>query len=187
MNKIEKIRNRINNKEDNKVKKNKLLSLLNFCLLLSFLGVSALTYCKIDENATIVNGIFKTDISFVEMNNNIDEYLDKIFNRKDVEEMVSFENEYIDIGNNNYQTVDKVINMLQDGKVISVNFHNDYKYFIVIQYDNGVIGMYTRIDETTVCANQKLNKNDIIGTYLGDSFNCVFKKGDEVIKYQDAI
>ena len=57
----------------------------------------------------------------------IDEYLDKIFNRKDVEEMVSFENEYIDIGNNNYQTVDKVINMLQDGKVISVNFHNDYR------------------------------------------------------------
>ena len=178
MDKIEKIRNRINNKEDTKVKKNKLLSFVNFCLLLSFLGVGALTYCKVDEDATIVNGIFKTDISFAEMNNNIDEYLDKIFNRKDVEdETVSFENEYIDIGNNNYQTDDKVVNMIHNGKVISVNFHNDYKYFIVVQYENGVVGMYTRIDETTVCIDQKLNKNDIIGTYLGESFNCIFKKG----------
>ena len=50
MNKIDKIRERINNKETEvKPKKNKILSFANFLLVLSFISVSALTYCKIDE------------------------------------------------------------------------------------------------------------------------------------------
>ena len=188
MDKIEKIRNRINNKEVNKTKKSKLLSFVNCCLFLSFLGVGILTYCKVDENATLVNGMFDTDFSFVEMNNSIDTFLDNLFNNKEIEEeVVSFENEYRDIGNNNYQTDDKVVNMIHDGKVVSVNYHTEYKYFIVIQYENGVVGMYTHIDETTICVDQKLNKNEIIGTYQGEFFNCIFKKGQDVIKYSDAI
>ena len=188
MDKIEKIRNRINKKDVQKPKKNKLLSFTNFCLFLAFLGVGTLTYCKVDENATLFNNLFKTDFSFVEMNDNIDEYLDHLFNKNQKDdELVSFENEYIDVGNNNYQTKDKVVNMINDGKVVSLNYHSNYKYFIVIQYVNGVVGMYTLIDETTISVNQELTKNEIIGNYEGDYFNCVFKKGQLIIDYKDAI
>ena len=77
--------------------------------------------------------------------------------------------------------------MINDGKVVSVNYHSNYKYFIVIQYVNGVVGMYTLIDETTISVNQELTKNEIIGNYEGDYFNCVFKKGQLIIDYKDAI
>ena len=81
MNKIDKIRERINNKEvEVKPKKNKILSFANFLLVLSFIGVSALTYCKIDEEATLIDGIFNTDYSFKEMNSKIDNYFDNLFN-----------------------------------------------------------------------------------------------------------
>ena len=175
MDKIEKIRNRINN-VDQKEENNVFLTIGNVVMVICLIGVSGLTYCKIDENATFINSIFQSDISFKEMNDFIKGTLNSLFNIKgEVSEIVSFENEYISVGNNNYITTDNVVNGLSDGKVILINYQNDYKYFIVVQYINGVVALYTQIDDTSLMINQILKINDVIGIYNGEYFNCIFK------------
>ena len=54
-------------------------------------------------------------------------------------------------------------------------------------YKNGVNALYTLVDSLNVEEKVKLNQKDIIGTYEGEYFNCVFKRGNQVISYNEAI
>ena len=70
--------------------------------------------------------------------------------------------------------------------MVFIVYQNEYKYFIVVQYINGVIAMYTQIDETSLLMDQVLKVNDVIGLYAGESFNCIFKIGNEIVSFNDA-
>ena len=195
MNEIEQIRSRINsesNRINAPIKEKRILKFFNiiFCLLLIVMG--ALIYCKVDENATLFNSLFKTNISFVDMNQTIRSYIDKLFflkndvNEEDNQEMVSNEIMYIEIGNNKYQTSDQNIQMIKNGEIISMSYQNEYEYFVVIDYEDNITALYTFIDEVNVSVGQTLSKNDILGSYEGEYFNCIFKKGEQIITYNEA-
>jgi phosphoglycerol transferase MdoB-like AlkP superfamily enzyme len=87
----------------------------------------------------------------------------------------------------NFSTDDKTIRMLDDGEVVVCSYQYEYKYFVVVSYQNGVTALYTLIDEINIENSQKLGKNDVIGTYNNEYFNCVFKKDDKIINYHEAI
>ena len=73
-----------------------------------------------------------------------------------------------------------------DGEVLISSYQEGYSYFVVVKYNNGVNALYTLIDECDVEIG-KLNKNDVIGTYNKEYFNCIFKKNNETISYNQAL
>lgn len=187
MDKIEKIRNRINGIEE-KETNNIFLTIGNIFLIVCLVGVGALTYFKVDEDASLINNVFDTDISFKEVNNVIKGALNEIFNidNENNDVVVSSEQQYISVGNNNYKTDDNRVHMLLDGIVTYVNYQNEYKYFVIVSYINGVDALYTYVDNCELKINDRLSMDETIGNYEGEYFNCIFKKGDKIITYNDA-
>lgn len=187
MESVEEIRKRLNN-ENGVVKEKKIIKFFNFFLVLCSLALGALIYCKYDENGTFFKNVFNVDVSFKELNSNINNALNNLFKIENEEEiLVSMIDIYHDLGNNNFSTDDKTIRMLDDGEVVVCSYQYEYKYFVVVSYQNGVTALYTLIDEINIENSQKLGKNDVIGTYNNEYFNCVFKKDDKIINYHEAI
>lgn len=188
MDRIDEIKNRINKKE--RSKEHKIIKFFNVILALLLVALGGLIYCKEDENGTLLKRFFNIDVSFVEMNDKITSTLNKVFKIEESEEeikTVSSLDLYHFLGNNKYSTDDKTIKALTDGEIIASSFQNDYKYFVAIRYSNGVSALYTYIDEINVEGLSKIEKNALIGSYSGDSFNCIFRKDNKTISYSDAI
>ena len=174
-------------KEKTPIKEKRILKFFNFFMVLLILLLGSLIYCKQDENGTILKKFFNVDISFKNMNEKIENTLDNIFSfNKNEEIKVSSLDLYHSLGNNNYSTDDKTIRMLMDGEVLISSYQEGYSYFVVVKYNNGVNALYTLIDECNVEIG-KLNKNDVIGTYNKEYFNCIFKKNNETISYNQAL
>lgn len=186
MEEIERIRKRLN-QERNVVKENSLLKFFNIVFAFLLVGLGALIYCKQDEDGVLLKKIFNVDVSFKTFNESVENTLNNVFRINDVEnneQIVSYQDLYYSLGSNKYSTDDKVIRMLSNGKVSVSSYQNEYKYFVVIEYDNGVSALYTLIDEISF-DNKEMKENDVIGSYVGDYFNCVFKKGEKVISYNE--
>ena len=131
--------------------------------------------------------MFNVDVSFKTMNEKIENTLNNVFSfNKEEDIKVSSLDLYHSLGNNNYSTDDKTIRMLSDGEILIASYQEGYSYFVVVKYDNGVNALYTLIDECNIEVG-KLNKNDVIGSYNNEYFNCIFKKNNETITYQQAI
>lgn len=174
-------------KEKTPIKEKRILKFFNFLMVLLVLLLGSLIYCKQDENGAILKKFFNVDISFKNMNEKIENTLDNIFSfNKNEEIKVSSLDLYHSLGNNNYSTDDKTIRMLMDGEVLISSYQEGYSYFVVVKYNNGVNALYTLIDECNVEIG-KLNKNDVIGTYNKEYFNCIFKKNNETISYNQAL
>ena len=189
MDEIKRIQKRLN-KNATPVKEKKIIKFFNCLLIVLLVGLGALIYCKQDENGTLLKKWFNVDVSFKEMNQTIENTLNNVFsfnkNQEDNVQSVTSLDLYHSLGSNNYSTDDKTIRMLTDGEVVVSSYQDEYKYFVAIHYDNGVNALYTLIDEIKV-ENGKLSKNDVIGTYQGEYFSCVFKKGEQIISYNEAI
>lgn len=186
MESVEEIKRRLN-KEN--VKEGKIIVFFNVILVMCLICLCGLIYCKNDENGLLIKKLFGVDVSFKQFNENINTAINNLFkieqeNSED-DKLVSKIDIYHNLGNNNYSTDDKVVRMLDNGKVVISSYQNDYKYFIVIAYENNVNAIYTFIDETTLSVNSELNSNDVIGVYNGDYFNCVLKKGESIISYNE--
>ena len=189
MESVEEIRKRLN-KDNEPVKENKIIRFFNVLLVLCSLCLCGLIYCKHDENGELIKNLFNVEVSFKQFNYDIQTALNNLFKIEDNEEenlMVSTQDLYHNLGNNNYTTDDKTIPMLTSGTIMVSSFQEEYKYFVVVSYDNGVNALYTLVDSLNVEEKVKLNQKDIIGTYDGEYFNCVFKRGNQVISYNEAI
>lgn len=190
MDEIKKIQRRLNKNTTTPVKEKKIIKFFNFLLVVLLIGLGALIYCKQDEEGTLLKKWFNVDVSFKEMNQTIEKTLNNVFSfnktSEDNTQVVAALDLYHNLGSNNYSTDDKTIRMLLDGEVIVSSYQDEYKYFIAVHYDNGVNALYTLVDEIRV-ENGKLLKNEVLGTYQGDYFGCVFKKGEQTISYNEAI
>lgn len=188
MENIKEIKKRINGKD--KVKENRLIKFFNFFFAMMIILLGGLIYCKTDENGALFEKIFHRKISFKDFNQTIDNYLSKLFffnkqTQNDIE--VGGMDIYQSLGNNMYTTTDKTIRAIREGEVLSKSYQDEYRYFVVVKYDNNVKALYTLIDQVDVELNQTFSSNQIIGSYEGSYFQCIFTKEDKVISYQDAI
>lgn len=194
MEEIDRIRARIQSdqKETDKVpvKEKGILRVFNVALLLVLLGVCTLIYCKADEDATVFNQLFHTEVSFREMNAAIRGCIDRLFFRggeEQTQQTVGAQVEYVSLGNNRYSSADGTIRMLRGGTLVTASYQNEYEYFLVVQYENQVSALYTLVSEVSAEAGSALKQNDVLGAYAGEYFNCIFKKGDNILSYSDAI
>lgn len=189
MDDIKRIQKRLK-QENTPIKEKKIIKFFNGTLVLLLVALAGLIYCKQDEDGTLLKRLFNIDVSFKEMNQTIENTLNNVFSidkeDKNDDLTVSAIDIYHSLGSNNYSSDDKTIRMLTDGEIIVSSFQNEYKYFVAVKYSNGVSALYTLIDEITF-TNTKLEKNDVIGSYTGDYFSCIFKKGDVTISYNEAI
>ena len=188
---IELIRSRINNRPL-PVKEKKIIKVFNAFLVILLIGIGSLMYFKYDENGTIIKKIFGIDVSFKAINQNVELFINETLNIKsDLQENevqnVTLDDPYINMGENNYATASKSILALKDGKVITRSYQNEYQYFIAIEYENNTKALYTHVDEVNVEVGDNIKTNQIIGKYLGDTFNCVFTENDIVITYEEFI
>lgn len=186
MENVKDVQNRLK-KDKTPIKEKKILKFFNFFMVLLVLLLGGLIYCKQDENGTLLKRMFNVDVSFKTMNEKIENTLNNVFSfNKEEDIKVSSLDLYHSLGNNNYSTDDKTIRMLSDGEILIASYQDGYSYFVVVKYDNGVNALYTLIDECNIEVG-KLNKNDVIGSYNNEYFNCIFKKNNETITYQQAI
>ena len=86
-----------------------------------------------------------------------------------------------------YITSDKTIPTINNGTIKACSYQDDYKYFVVVEYENNVTALYTLIDEIKVKTDDVLLANNVIGTYEGSYFQCIFKKNNEIISYNEAL
>lgn len=189
MDDLRKIKKRIN-KENAPVRERRLLRFFNGALALLLIGIGCLIYCKEDEDGKLLKKWFNIDVSFRDMNEKIQGTLNQIFYFKDAsagEQSVAGLDLYHSLGNNNYSTDDGSVRALRDGNVIASSYQNEKKYFVAIEYDNRVRALYTMISECALKSGDSLKKNDVIGTYDGEYFNCIFKKDEKTISYGDVL
>lgn len=189
MEKIDEIRSRINEEKTT----SKLLLFFKGLLLVIVLILGFLIYAKNDVNATFINSIFHTNISFKKMNDSIDLYVSSILsnfnifnyekNEEDVE--VSKEYNYIKLENNYYFTNANYIKCLTKGKVVKIEQNLD-NYNITIFYKNEVTACYYELSDVFVKSQDIVSVDTIIGTYDA-KFKVLFEKNGKLISYEEAL
>ncbi len=189
MENVEEIKRRMN--KEKKVKEHRIMKFFNVIFILMIITLGGLIYCKSDEDGKLIKQIFNQDVSFKELNQTIDNYLNKIFFFKEDNHQstmnVSGINLYQSLGNNMYITSDKTIPTINNGTIKACSYQDDYKYFVVVEYENNVTALYTLIDDIKVKTDDVLLANNVIGIYEGSYFQCIFKKNNEIISYNEAL
>lgn len=191
MENVDEIKRRMSSEKN--VKEHHIIKFFNVIFVFCIIALGGLIYCKSDENGTLIKKIFHQDVNFKEFNNTIDEYIGKLFfiekgeNDPVSQTPVTSVDLYQSLGNNCYTSVDKTIRAINNGKVLSSSYQEEYQYFIVVEYDNEVKALYTLVSEIKVKINDVITPNQVIGDYQGDYFQCVFTYKDEVIDYQQAL
>ena len=77
------------------------------------------------------------------------------------------------------------IKMINGGSVLGV-YEDEGKYSALISYDNEVLATYSNLIDVKVKAYDYLNKGEVFATYQ-ESFTALFKKDNQLIKYNEAI
>lgn len=179
---IRKIRNRLGKKD----KVNLFYRISCSILICISIILGFLIYAKKDEEATFLNENFNINVNFSKMNS----WINDLFNFKKTSNNEYFpvanNKIYLPIGKDLYQTDSNEIFMINKGIILGVNQESDASYTLLISYDNGVIASYFNIVTCLVKEYDQLQKGEIIG-YYNESFKALFKKGDSLVNYEDAV
>ena len=186
MEKIKQIRERINKEE----KHSSTLSFLQILMVILSIILGVLIYMKKDANGTFLYENFGISVNFDNFNSNVNQKINSlfdfsIFNKENIDQTVSTPIMYIEKENNNFYCENQNIKMLNDGTILGV-YDNDGTYSILISYDNEVLASYSNLKEVSVKPYDNLVKGEVFATYI-DSFVALFKKDNQIIKYNEAI
>ena len=186
---INEIRDRINDKKVD----NKFFLFIKGILLIAVLILGFLIYARNDANASFINSVFHTNISFTKMNETIDLYISNLlsnfniftFNNNQEDETVNKEIEYIKLEENYYFTNANYVKCLTKGKVVKVDENID-TFSVTIFYKNEVTACYYDLLETFVKYQDEVNIDTFIGTYNA-KFKVLFEKNGKLITYEEAL
>jgi len=201
MSEIEKIKRRINKRKtvidiNNEVKtleQNSKSSKL-FKLIMSFLGLYALfmsfaIYARKDENATIINSVFNTNINFSDFNRGLNKLLNlRVIDNNDIngiDQVVSSNVSYMSLGEDYYTSDGNLVVALDDGIVTYVN-GKDENYTIIVEYDSGIRATYYETNEVNVFVNDRVYKDDIIASF-DDKVQIIFIKDSQKLSYEEVV
>jgi hypothetical protein len=179
----------LNNEAKNINKKSGFYRVIMTIMTIYALAMSFVIYAKKDENAIILNSIFKTDINFSTFNSKINDFLDlRILNSKDNEVdslVVSGEVYYIELGNDYYISEGDIVSGLADGVITYINGKDD-RYTVIVEYDNGIRATYYDLIEVNVFSGDRIYSNDIIGTY-NEKVKIIFIKDNVKLNYEEIL
>ena len=186
MEQIKHIRERINKEE----KHSQTLAFFQTVMIIFSLILGVLIYMKKDANGAFLYENFGISVDFNTFNSNLNDKINSLFNfsflnDKIQDETVSTPIMYIDMGSNKYYTENQNIKMINDGSVLGV-YEDEGTYSVLISYDNEVLATYSNLIDVKVKAYDYLNKGEVFATYQ-ESFTALFKKDNQLIKYNEAI
>ena len=157
-----------------------------FAILSILLGF--LIYAKKDSNARFLKENFNINADFTSLNESISKALNSLFSfglqdNKEIE-TVNANIQYLNLGENNYKTLDKSVCMIDDGIILGSYKEKNDTYSVIVSYENGVVDSYSNLSSINVMNYDKLKENDVIGSYY-DSFKALFKKDGRLISINE--
>lgn len=198
MKELDKIKQRINkrkkrnglNKEETAINKSsKWFNVITSIMTIYVLFMSFAIYAKKDQDATILNDVFNTNINFKKFNSTLNSLLNirLVEDEKDpvYDQVVSNDVIYMGVGEDYYVSEGNVAISLDDGVVTYVN-GKDENYTIIVEYDSGVRATYNNLNEVNVYVNDRVYKDDIIGSY-DDKLEMIFIRNSKKISYEEVI
>lgn len=156
-----------------------------FAILSILLGF--LIYAKKDANARFLKENFNINVDFTSLNESISKTLSSLFSfglQDNKIEMVNANIQYLNLGENNYKTLDNSVCMLDDGIILGSYKENNNTYSVIVSYENGVVASYSNLYSINVMNYDKLKENDVIGSY-NTSFKALFKKDGKLISINE--
>ena len=191
-------RKKINQEKPKKEKKEKgekkrSFKLINRILGLICLIMAFLIYAYKDPNATLINKLFHTNISFEKINQfmaNLGNTLTNFFSfgtkNNDSEEIeVSSKSNFIKVSEFYYTNNDKSAYSFTAGTIINISEEED-GYQIMVKHDNGYVGIYEELDATLVKEYDRIKENDKLG-YFEVEFALYFIKDGTTYSYEDVV
>lgn len=192
MREFKKIAKRINKRKNSSMSKEKsgaIFKVVTSLMTIYVLFMSFAIYAKKDQEATVFNNVFKTDVSFTKFNNMMSKLLNlRIIDnsKEDIhDQVVSSEVSYIHLGDDYYTSEGNVAIALDDGVITYVN-GKDENYTVIVEYDNGIRATYNEVKEVNVYVNDRVYKDDILGSYI-DKVEIIFIKDSEKISYEEVV
>jgi len=189
MEELEEIQKRMEKGNEKKEKRSLAYKIMMSFLLVFALSLGFLIYARIDENGSVLNQIFHTNVNFTSFNTKINRFLDNMFrfnlrnNQNDTP--VSGTLSYEPLENNYYRSEDQSVKMLKRGVVSYVDTKNQ-ESFVMITYENGVVASYYELIDPMVKTLDQLNAGDVIASYE-EQFKVLFQKGNQLISYEEAL
>lgn len=200
MKEIDKITNRINKrkkrvdinaeiKEFDHNKSSNLYKVLMGIMTVYTIFMSFAIYARKDENATLINNVFNSDINFSSFNKVLNKLLnvriiDNVDNDLD-SSLVSANVEYFSIGNDYYTSEGNLLVAMDDGVITYVN-GKDNNYTIIVEYDCGVRATYNEVNELNIFVNDRIYKEDILGSF-DDQVHIIFIRNNNKVTYEEVI
>lgn len=201
MTNIEKIRKRIEKRKrkvdlfqevkslENKNKSNNLYKIMMGIMTVFALFMSFAIYAKKDSNGVYINSILNTNFNFTSFNKS----LNNLINFKIVEDsnnpiqdmVVSSNVNYINVGDDFYTSEGNLAVSMDNGVITYVNGKDDY-YTVIVEYDSGVRATYNGINEVNVYVNDRVYRDDILGSF-NEKVEIIFIKNSEKISYEEVI
>ncbi len=184
MDDVETIKRRIENPIN---KKSSLFKIMITILLITALGIGFLIYARSDPNATLLNNLFGLNINFKQLNENVDNALERMFNFNVIDNEddapVSGNINYINLGDDLYKSDDQQVKMLKKGLISHIE-KDDNSYFVVVSYKDNIKASYFFLYDLTIKKGDELNKGDPIASYE-NSFKVIFSKNNKKISYEE--
>ncbi len=191
MDEVEKIRGKLMKKE--KKKKNKILSLLEFLLIIAALFLGFLIYAREDENGSFLNQYFHVNVSFKSFNDDLEMAIGRMlsdFNIFSLKEDTSVETvdkiySYQQEEGNYFITDDHQIQMLKDGQILKLTKNQNY-FDITLRYQGSILACYYEVFSPLVKEGDFLSAGDIFGSYE-NHFKALFTKDGEQLSYEEVL
>ena len=189
MDEIEEIQKRMEKGETKKAKRSTAYKIMMSFLIVLALALGFLIYARVDENGSVLNNIFHSNISFTSFNAKINRFLDNMFrfNLKDNQDdlPVGGSVTYGALEDNYYRSEDQSVRMLKRG-VVSYMETKNQESFVMITYENGVVASYYELFDPIVKTLDQLKAGDVIASYE-TKFKVLFQKGNQLISYEEAL
>lgn len=176
-------------KKDNK-KKN-FLSFLSSILMLFSITLGVLIYGKNDENGKWLKENFGIELSFSTINKHMSSFIDNLLdydvfsflNKESIN--VSYESNYIYLGNDKFAKNDSAVTSIGSGVVIFTIEENGLNT-IIVQHDHGYTATYKGVEEIFVKQYDRIEDKGVIGNHYGEIY-IYFTINGEKKEYEDII
>ena len=200
MNRVERINRKINKrkykhnlvgeiKELETEKSSKWFKALMGIMAIYAIFISVAIYAKKDENATALNSLFNNNINFNSLNKTLNKLINfRVVNSVDdsvKDQVVSSNVTYLDLGNDYYTSEGNLVVAMDDGVITYVNGKDD-SYTVIVEYDSGVRATYNEVNEVNVFVNDRIYKEDILGSF-DDEVQIIFIKDKTKLSYEEVM
>lgn len=162
-----------------KFERNKVFDFLSIISFGFVLFISFLIYARLDSDANMVNGLFKTEIDFSEFNDGIDRFFTNFFSfgGKKNEEEVDAKLHYQEVEDHIFKSEDQTVRMLGDGVITYIAMEDDASYSLVVNIGSIRVS-YFNLTSLLVKPLDHLKSGEVIGEYE-ETFKVYFYQNGE--------